>query len=436
MSVKIKVGIREFIRNLSFRYQYFADLVEKHGEVFTLQIANTNLHCFLSPLHIKHVLVDNLDNYLKSAEHMGLLGDITKKYSLIVTNNKCTWKKDHDAANQVLIEDNIKKNTNIIVNITENHLANWKNYINRNEKINIGSELTSLTLKNLVKICLGNIDIDIDKIKNILATFMDLSDTYFIRKVEIFGIPLPGYFACKKSKNEMMKLGSELVDACLAANDDNIIKSIANSYQDKTISKVHLIVEALTFLVAGHDTTAAALSWACIYMSLYPEVQKQMHEEVITKIGDKNPTSVDLEKLTFIRAVFMESIRLQPPIPALIRIAKNTDAIGTFRINKGDIILIPIHHVHRTSNWNKPEGFDPSRFFNLPLQEYQYRYLPFGAGPRSCIGMHFSTYESIIILAMIVQRYQIHLKAGSEVTREPTVFNRPKSTLEMTVHSI
>jgi cytochrome P450 len=197
----------------------------------------------------------------------------------------------------------------------------------------------------------------------------------------------------------------------------------------------HLFQEAYTFLVAGFESVSATLAWACIYMSLYPHIQETLHEEVMKVLGKKKPTLTDIKQLPYVRSVLQEVQRLHAPIVFLLKRVVKNDSIGRLEMKKDDLIFIPIYHLHRMSRyWPNPEGFDPTRFLKPLGEEYNNIYIPFGGGPRSCIGRNFSMLEGTIILAMIVQRYKLYLKSGTIVKQDLALVNRPNIDIMMTVH--
>lgn len=439
MDGKIKVNPSDFLAGSTGDfYDFFSLLNERHGEVFTLLVSRYTIHVLMSPAHIKHVLADNIENYAKETALFGILPTLVNEYSIITTNNQTVWKKDRETMNPFFYEQTIKNQTEIMAKVTEQHLADWKKFALNGKTINLNKSLTFLTLQSLISILFSDIDISFEQITETFNYVTYIAGKYRLGRGKLWGgfLPLPGYFKCKRGVTEALKLGEELVTKCLQAKSKNLVNTLLEAYEreGKTITREHLIQEGLTLLLAGHETTATVLTWTCIYMSLYPDIQQKMHEEVINAIGTRMPTADDLESLPYTRAVLFEAMRLQPPIQSLVRTAVEDDTIGSLKINKGDSIAIPIHHLHRLSRyWPNPEGFDPMRFIKPLPEEYKYIYLAFSAGPRSCVGRHFSIIESTIILAMIAQRYVLALKPGTQVRRESTLFNKADYNIEMNI---
>ncbi len=173
----------------------------------------------------------------------------------------------------------------------------------------------------------------------------------------------------------------------------------------------------VTFIGAGHETTANALSWTLYLLARSPQVASRLAREVDSVLGDGPLTSADLARLVYTRAVLEESMRLYPPVPFMSRESLAADRIGGIRIPKGTLVTMApwVLHRHRTL-WSDPDIFDPERFMP-PARDAidRFAYLPFGAGPRVCIGQSFSMQEAMIVLARIVQSVDFAMPEGHEV---------------------
>lgn len=167
--------------------------------------------------------------------------------------------------------------------------------------------------------------------------------------------------------------------------------------------------EALTLFGAGHETTAKALTWLFYLVAQHPEVEARVLSEVAEVIGDRPITFDDLSRLTYTTAVVKETLRLYPPAWATTRYAKESVMLGEYEVEKGRIITIPIWSLHRDPRFfNDPDRFNPDRF--LPDNEKlipKYAYIPFGGGPRVCIGNSFAMMEATIIFASLLRRHHL-----------------------------
>jgi cytochrome P450 len=162
----------------------------------------------------------------------------------------------------------------------------------------------------------------------------------------------------------------------------------------------------LTFIVAGHETTALTLAWALYLCAFEPELQDKARAEAKAVLGDRAATVADLPNLTYIRQIVDEALRLYPPAAFLSRTALAHDTLCGREIRPGDTVMLPIYALHRShALWPDPDRFDPDRFAS-PAAIDRFAYLPFGGGPRICIGASFALQEAVIILATLLARFR------------------------------
>jgi len=194
--------------------------------------------------------------------------------------------------------------------------------------------------------------------------------------------------------------------------------------------------EVLTIFVAGHETTASAMTFAFYVLSQRPDWERKLHAELAEVLGGRPPTEADLPKLTLTRRIIEETMRLYPPAPGLsARVAKEADEVAGVKIRKGGTVIISswVLHRHRTL-WDNPEHFDPDRFLpERSVGRHRFAYLPFGGGPRVCIGQAMAMTEATLILATLAQRFRLHLRPGHQVAIQQRITIRPRDGLPMTL---
>ncbi|OJY25048.1 MAG: hypothetical protein BGO98_08570 [Myxococcales bacterium 68-20] len=189
--------------------------------------------------------------------------------------------------------------------------------------------------------------------------------------------------------------------------------------------------EAMTLALAGHETTANALAWTFYLLARHPEVRARMESE-IDALGHA-PTYDDLKKLPYTLAVFKEAMRLYPPAYILGRRPIEDTSIGEYRVRRNSIVLVSVMGIHRRPDvWSDPERFDPERFLGEREKQLpRCAYMPFGAGPRICIGNHFALMEGHVVLATIARRVRFDLASAAPVELDPLVTLRPKGGMHM-----
>jgi cytochrome P450 len=191
--------------------------------------------------------------------------------------------------------------------------------------------------------------------------------------------------------------------------------------------------EAMTLFGAGHETTAVALTWTWYLLSQYPEVEARLHQELETVLGGRNPTLDDLPRLPYTEMIVKETLRLYPPAFALTRDTIADTEIGGYLVSKGRPVMINLYGVQRDARFfPDPDRFDPERF--SPENEKhipKYAYLPFGGGPRVCIGNAFAMMEARLVLATVAQHYRLAVAPGHQVIPERMFTLRPKYGMKM-----
>ena len=191
--------------------------------------------------------------------------------------------------------------------------------------------------------------------------------------------------------------------------------------------------QVVTIFMAGHETTAQALAWTWYLLSHHPAAEAKLHEELAGVLGGRTPRNEDLVNLPYTRMVLEEAMRLYPPAHTLGREPIAADEVLGHRIPARSTVLVVPWMLHRKpSLWERPDRFEPERFSaEQTAARPRFAYLPFGAGPRICIGAAFAMAEGTLILATIAQRYRLHLKPGHPVEPQGLITIRPRYGLPM-----
>jgi cytochrome P450 len=184
--------------------------------------------------------------------------------------------------------------------------------------------------------------------------------------------------------------------------------------------------------LAGHETTAIALAWTWYLLSTHPDAESHLHQEVDEVLGDRPPTVADIPKLDYARMVFTESLRLYPPAWIISRMAVEDHRLNGHTIPTRTHVFISPYLLHRDPRYfSEPLEFRPERWRAKTARYHPFAYIPFGAGPRNCIGESFAWMEGILILATIAQRWQFRLVKDHPVELEPRITLRPKYGIKM-----
>ena len=191
--------------------------------------------------------------------------------------------------------------------------------------------------------------------------------------------------------------------------------------------------ELVTFLLAGHETTANALVWTFHLLGRHRDVAARLRSEIGAALAGRAPTLGDLPRLGYARMVLEEAMRLYPPVWVVDRNAIAEDAIGGFRIRPGTLVMLSQYVTHRHPEfWPEPERFEPERFAPQAARgRPRFAYFPFAGGPRSCIGGQFAMTEATLLLAWLAGRFELRPVAGQPVEPDPSVTLRPRQAVPM-----
>jgi cytochrome P450 len=208
----------------------------------------------------------------------------------------------------------------------------------------------------------------------------------------------------------------------------------ARTTEDARMTDVQVRDEALTLFLAGHETTANALTWTWYLLSQHPEVERRLHEEIDTVLGGRAPELADVPELRYAEMVLSEALRLYPPAWAIGRMAKGPFELGGVEIPAESICILSPYLVQRDARWfPEPEKFDPERWTPEARDARpKFTYFPFGGGARVCIGERFAWMEGVIVMAAIAQKWRLRLDPGQHVEPLPLITLRVKNGLRMT----
>lgn len=242
--------------------------------------------------------------------------------------------------------------------------------------------------------------------------------------------------ACEQIRSHL----GELVDSHLkeGADYNDIATDIINATDSKNgqpFTRKELIDQLGVFFLAGHETTASALTWAFYVLATRSDVRERIRAEIEAVTQGDAIDFTHIRKLDFTRSVFKECLRLYPPITFIPRVAAENTVINGRRIKKGAMVMIAPWTIHRHHDyWENPHMFDAERF--MPDREKEIKpntYMPFGLGPRVCVGANFATIEATLILARLIQRYDFKLEEGQTVRPVARLTTRPADQIQIVV---
>ncbi|POR52337.1 cytochrome P450 [Bosea psychrotolerans] len=308
--------------------------------------------------------------------------------------------------------------------------------------LDIGQEMMRTTFAIIVETMLsGSGDFDAGKVEGAITDYLEPSNFMFayslLRTPE--WLPYPGRRRALSSVAYLRETLGAIVAKRRASGEHrndlvDMLLASADPESGRAMSDAEIVDNLLTFVTAGHETTALGLAWTFHLLSRHRAVEDAVLAEIEAVTGGDALKPEQVMALPLTRAVFQEAMRLYPPVPVITRQVEDAFQLGGVTLNKGMVLYVPIQAVHRHERlWDLPDRFEPARFLGEAARlRHRYAYLPFGAGPRICIGSAFATMEAVAILAVLLRA--IRLEPLTQEPPEPTlkITLRPKRPLLMT----
>lgn len=403
-------------------------------------------YAFFHPDHVEHILVDNNRNYVKRG------GPGNELLRPVVGNGLLTSDGDFWLRQRRLVQPAFHRRRIAAFSTTMTHAARamldrWASRAGTGEPWDVAEEMMRLTLeiagRTLFSVDLtGEAETIGDAFVAASQKVIDYSTipygSLFLRMPFMPGVPtlnrnvaaLDGVvngLIAERRQHRLAGQGesADLLDMLMDARDEET---------GATMTDEQLRDEVMTLMLAGHETTALALSWAFYLLSQHPQVRERLETEVDAVLGDRTPTMEDIPALTYTAQVLDEVLRLYPPAYLLSRFTIADDVVGGYDLPAGSVLSLSPYVTHRHPEfWPEPESFDPDRFTpQRQAERPRFAYFPFGGGPRQCIGNRFALTEAILVLAMVTQQFRLDLVPGHPIALEPLITLRPKHGILVT----
>ncbi len=403
-----------------------------YGDVIKLKIGEPTF-LLNNPEDIKHVLVVNPDNYVKSPRMTSARGKRLSGAGLL-TSAGAVHLKQRRMMQPVFYRKTVESFSKTIAEGIGQMLAQWTDGM----ELDIGREMTGLAQRNIVKTVLGT---DADR------EMPELLDAITIRRLymeHVFFSPFPEWMPSRigwRYRTAMRRIDAIVHRAIQARRshptdaEDMLSLLVRAKYDDGTgMTDQQVRDEAVTLFITGYETIGEALTWTSYLLSQHPASETKFLSEVDDVLCGRPPCAEDLPKLTYAGMVVAESMRLYPPTWIFVRIAQQEDKLPSgATIPAGSKIYLCQYVMHRHPRYfPDPEKFDPERFTEGAKKERpQFAYFPFGGGARVCIGEHFAKMEGTLVLASIAQRFRLSLVPGQTIVPEPKMTLRPQNGIMM-----
>ena len=415
----------------------FTGWAREFDDIFYYRAGWIHVYFLNSPELIESVLVTNQQNFRKDRVIQNSRWFLGQG---LLTSEGGEWLRQRRLSQPAFHRERLALYARIINACAEEMLDSWKNGENRD----VHQEMMQLTLRVVAKVLFS---VDVKNESKEVAAALNLlmkhsSGARMLLPPWVRYLPLPFLIRVRRAVRQLDEVVYRIIrERRRSENDNGDLLSMLMSARDEDGSRMtdrQLRDEVMTFLLAGHETTALSLSWAWYLLSENPEAENKLHHELARVLDGKNPSFEDLPRLCYTEAVVKESVRLYPPAWSLARTAAEDFEIGGYLVPAGSNVVMSQWIMHRDPRFfPSPEQFDPGRWFEEHTQRLpRFAYFPFGGGPRYCVGASFAMMEATLLLAAIAQRFRLRMVPGHKVVPVPSITLRPKYGIKMSLHQI
>jgi cytochrome P450 len=416
---------------------FMTRIAREYGDVVCAQMGPLRFYLLHHPDAVKHVLQDNNQNYVK--------GMVIGRVKILIGEGLFTsegdfWRRQRRLAQPAFHRERIAGLADTMIRRTAERLARWDGAARDGEPIDVAAEMNALTL-TIAGETLFSRDLSGEAAVAGRALRVALETTAYRAMTWI--VP-PIWWPSARNRAFRRAVGTldavvyDIIDGRRRAQalGDDLLGMLMAARDEETgegMSRRQLRDEVMTFLLAGHETTAVALAWTWDLLARHPEIAEQARAETLAVLGERAPTLADLPQLPLARMIVEEAMRLYPPVWGIGRETIEADEIGGYDIPAKSLVNLSPWVTHRhPAIWDDPDRFDPERF--RPGREKtrpRFAYFPFSGGPRLCIGEAFALMEAQLIVAMMLQRFRLRLVDPRPAVFEPTLTLRPYGGVRM-----
>lgn len=416
---------------------FFERSVAEHGDVVRVRLAAGREAILLNdPRHIETVLLTQRANFIK---HTFFWQHVTAIFGKgLLTSEGDFWQRQRRLAAPAFHPDRIASYGETMSRAADRHAAEWTD----GESRDIHRDMMRVTMEIVAKTLFdAEVRDDLDDVSRTFDLVIREIAARFRRPFRIpDAVPTPGNLRYRRGVARLDRLVTRILDERRARPGDRgdllSMLLLARDDDGQAMSDRQVRDETVTLFLAGHETTAIALSWTFYLLALHPEADAALHEELRGALAGRLPAVSDLPRLRYTEAVVRESMRLYPPAYVIGREAVADCEIAGYRVSAGTTVYFAPWVLHRDRRWfERPEEFRPERWLDgLAVRLPKYVYIPFGGGPRICIGERFAMMEAILVLATIASRWRLTREDRRPLIPFPSITLRPDGPVAMRLH--
>jgi cytochrome P450 len=407
---------------------FFTQCYREYGDVVALRLGTWPMLLISDPELIEHVLVKDHRNFVKNSFFWRQVTAVFGKG--ILTSEGDFWHRQRRLAAPAFTGHRLARYGEVMVRQTQRMLAGWE----VGQERDLHADMMGLTLRIAAETLFGSeVEEDIDEIDHAVNALAEEIATRMARPFVIpDSVPLPGHIRYRRGLRRIEQVIARMINKRRSQSEDtgDLLSMLMQARDEHgyPMSDQQLRDEAITIFLAGHETTALALSWAWHLLTEHPDLEEELAADVSGTLGGEPATVEDLARLRLAEHVVLESMRLYPPAWLVGREALHDCNVGEYAVPEGTTIYMSPWVIHRSSSYfEEPEKFRPDRWRgDLAKQLPRFAYFPFGGGPRVCIGNRFAMMEAVLVLATMVQQFRIERVNGHPVRPLPSITLRPK----------
>lgn len=420
-------------------HEYLLQCFEEYGDVVHFQVPGNKAHFINHPDHVQHVLQMNHRNYDKDTFQYNVLSRITGK-GLLTNHGGEAWLAKRRIAQPAFSKTSLQSLVPIVVESCQEMMAKWTS-LDPEATLDIDREMMQVAL-DIVSKSLFGADLS-DQAYELTGAVMAALD-YLIFQTRSLGM-VPTWLPSRQNQDfkRAIKRIEKVVDGLINQRSPEhpggdllgLLLAAKDQAGNPALSREEITHEVVTMLIAGHETVASSLTWSWYLLSQQVQIREKLHLEAKLILDQKSPSYADVSLLTYTQQVYNEALRLYPPAWLISRRAVGEDQLGGHLISAGDLMIISPYTMHRRPDlWPNPAQFDPDRFGQEKAQRrHRFGFIPFGGGPRLCIGNRFAYIEATLILALVSRQYELLFPQASNIQVEALVTLRPANGLPMKI---
>ncbi len=411
---------------------FLCRLRREYGDVVAFRLGPERTVLLSHPEHIHEVLVRQHRAFMK-----GRRGDVSKQFlgEGLLNSEGMLHQRQRHLMQPAFHRQRLTQYATVMTTYSARLSQSWQD----GDRLDIAPAMMRVTLAIAAKTLLdADVEDEATDISRAITTLLRLSPRLSLPFAPLLRkLPLPGHIKLRRAQHYLDTLIYRLIDERRATGGDtgDVLSMLLQAQTDdgRPMSPRQIHDEALTLLLAGHETTALALSWTWYLLAQHPDVDATMHEELLTVLGGRLPSAADLPQLPYTRMVLTEALRLYPPAWLMTRRAREEVTLGAYRFPRGTFFLISPYITHRDPRYfRNPEAFVPTRWATTAdAVPPRTAYLPFGGGPRQCLGEGFAWMEGLLVLATIAPTWRMRLLPAPPVEPRALVTLRPKQGIHV-----